>query len=234
LPLDHDILGHGVYTPREAARLIGETPQHVFRWTRGSGPTNPLWNAHYQFIEDSTEISFLDLIEVRVVAAMRRQGISLQSIRYAIDFAQNALGVDRPLSSRDFKTDGSEILMDAVEDDGEFVSLSKKAPGQKVFKKIIEQSLNDLEYENDLVARWRPRGFESIVLDPARSFGDPLLDEFGVSTAVVYREFQQFDDAKYLSRIYEIPLQVVRIAIKYEQHLDKKLKGLDGQGSVRS
>ncbi len=234
MPLDHDILGHGVYTPREAARLIGETPQHVFRWTRGSGPTEPLWQAHYQFVEDSTEISFLDLIEVRVVAAMRRQGISLQSIRYAIDFAQNALGVERPLSSRDFKTDGSEILMDAIEDDGEFVSLSKKAPGQKVFKRIIEQSLNDLEYEDDLVARWRPKGFEKVIIDPARSFGDPLVDEFGVSTGMIYREYQEFNDAKYLSKIYEIPVQVIRVAIRYEENLDKKSKSTDGKGTARS
>lgn len=234
MPLDHDILGHGVYTPREAARLVGETPQHVFRWTRGSGPSEPLWNARYQFIEDSTEISFLDLIEVRIVAAMRGQGISLQSIRFAIAFAQRTLGIERPLSSRDFKTDGSEILMDAIEDDGEFVSLSKKSPGQKVFKKIIEQSLNDLEYENDLVARWRPRGFESVIIDPARSFGDPLLDEFSISTGMIYREYQEFGDAKYLSKIYEIPIQVIRVAIRYEESLDKELKSMNGQGSLRS
>lgn len=232
MPLDNEILGCGVYTPREAARLIGETPQHVFRWTRGTGPMEPLWAAHYQFIEDSTEISFLDLIEVRVVAAMRRNGISLQSIRYAIKFAQDALGIERPLSSRDFKTDGSEILMDAIENDGEYISLSKKRPGQKVFKEIIKQSLNDLEYEGRFVARWRPKGFADIVIDPSRNFGDPILDKFGISTSVLFQEYQHFSDGRYLANIYEIPLQVVRMAISFENHLNALQKMKDGQGSI--
>lgn len=232
MPLDNEILGHGVYTPREAARLVGETPQHVFRWTRGSGPTEPLWLARYQFLEDSTEISFLDLVEVRVVAAMRRSGISLQSIRYAISFAQKALGIERPLSSREFKTDGSELLMDAVEDDGEFVSLSRKRPGQKVFKDIISQSLSDLEYEGDYVARWRPKGFKSVIIDPARNFGDPLIDEYGISTSALFRESEQFQDIRYISKTYEIPSQTVKAAIAFEQHLDNQSKGKDGQSTV--
>ena len=234
MPLDSEILGHGVYTPREAARLIGETPQHVFRWTRGSGPTEPLWNARYQFIEDSTEISFLDLIEVRVVSAMRRCGISLQSIRFAIQFAQEKLGIERPLSSRDFKTDGSEILMDAVENDGDFVSLSRSRPGQKVFKEIVRQSLSDLEYEGNSVARWRPKGFSDVIIDPARSFGDPILDSFGISTSTLYSESREFGDVKYLATVYEIPEQSVRMAISFEENLDLAQKFRDGQSTIRS
>jgi hypothetical protein len=52
MALDNKILGLGVYTPREAARLVGTDPQQVLRWTRGSGPNEPLWNAHYQFLDD--------------------------------------------------------------------------------------------------------------------------------------------------------------------------------------
>src|SRR6056297_3360478 len=175
MPLDDAILGRGVYTPREAARLIGTSAQQVLRWTRGSGPNPPLWHAHYQFLdEDITEISFLDLVEVRVVAALRRASISLQAIR----FAEEKYALDRPLASQSFKTDGTEILMDAVEKDGEFVSLSKKRPGQKVFREIISQSLNDLEYEGNLAARWRPRQFSSVIIDPSRHFGDPILDKY--------------------------------------------------------
>ncbi len=232
MPLDTEILGHGVYTPREAARLVGETPQQVLRWTRGSGPSDPLWPAYYQFIDDSTEISFLDLVEIRVVSAMRKSGISLQSIRYAIDFAQEKLNVAHPLSSREFKVDGSEILMDAIENDGEYISLSKKRPGQKVFREIVRQSLNDLEYDGDYVSRWRPRNHKSVVIDPSRNFGDPILDSFGISTSMLHREAKEFNDLNYLSEIYEIPLQVVRQAVAFEQSLDAEVKKTDGQRSI--
>ncbi|MDA7967023.1 hypothetical protein [Ruegeria sp.] len=222
MPLDHAILGQGVYTPREAARLVGANVQQVLRWTRGSGPHLPLWNAHYQFLDDDiNEISFLDLIEVRVVAAMRNANISLQSIRFAISFAQDKFGIERPLASQSFKTDGSEILMEAIENDGEYVSLSKKRPGQKVFKDIISQSLNDLEYDGEVVARWRPRNHADVVLDPTRHFGDPILDEFGISTGTIYKEYVEFNDTGYLSKIYEVPEKLIRKCIKFERSLDE-------------
>lgn len=222
MPLDHAILGQGVYTPREAARLVGTSPQQVLRWTRGSGPNEPLFHAHFQFLDDDvTEISFLDLIEVRVVNALRRAGISLQAIRFAMKFAQEKYQIERPLASQSFKTDGSEVLMEAVERDGDFVSLSKNRPGQKVFSKIIWQSLNDLEFEGDLAARWRPEKHSKIIIDPDRMFGDPILDEQGLSTAIVFSEFCEFGDLAYLSKIYEVPKEALAACIAYEKSLDE-------------
>lgn len=222
MPLDDEILGRGVYTPREAARLVGTNAQQVLRWTRGSGPTEPLWHGYFQFLdEDITEISFIDLVEVRVVAALRRADISLQSIRFAISFAQEKLGIDRPLASQSFKTDGTEILMEAVENDGEFVSLSRQRPGQKVFREIIAQSLHDLEYEGKQAARWRPKNFSEVVIDPSRHFGDPILDEHGISTNTIYNEFREFGDVRYLSEIYEIPESKIRQGISFETKLDE-------------
>ncbi|MEL6629422.1 MAG: hypothetical protein AAFQ92_28210 [Bacteroidota bacterium] len=229
MPLDDSILGQGVYTPREAARLVGTSSQQVLRWTRGSGVKEPLWNAHYQFLDkDVTEISFLDLIEVRVVTALRRANISLQAIRFAIDFAKNRYGINRPLASQSFQTDGDEILMEAIEEGGNLVSLAKKRPGQKVFREIIDQSLNDLEYEKDTAARWRPRDYSDVIIDPERQFGDPILDAFGLSTGIIYKEFKQSNDLPYLSQVYEVPESVLRTCVKFEQDLDE----VHGQSSL--
>jgi uncharacterized protein (DUF433 family)/DNA-binding transcriptional MerR regulator len=228
LPLDFDILGRGIYTPRQAARLIGGTSQDVRRWTRGSGPNEPLWHAYYQELDDTAELSFADLIELRVVKALRKAGISLQAIRFAISLAQERFGIEKPLSSQDFKTDGSQILMHAIENDGEYVSLSKKYPGQKVFAKIVLPSLKNLEYDDGQVARWRPAQTSDIVIDPKRLFGAPMLDEFGVSTTVVFEEYQQQQDIGYLSRIYEIPRKLIQHAIRYEEELDQ----YSGQSSI--
>ncbi|MEM9584127.1 MAG: hypothetical protein AAGA08_13535 [Pseudomonadota bacterium] len=232
MALDLTILGEGVYSPREAARLIGSTPREVLRWTRGSGPNEPLWNAYYQAIDDASELSFADLIELRVVKAFRHAGLSLQSIRFAIDFAQEKFNVERPLSSLGFKTDGEEILTDALEKDGEYVSLSKKRAGQKVFSEIVKQSLVDLEYEDNHVARWRPNFASGVVIDPRRYFGDPLLDEFGISTRTLFSEFSEFENVSYLSKIYEIPESSIENAIHFEQALDKHSESVDGKGPI--
>lgn len=220
MPLDADIFGEGIYTPREAARLVKCTPQDVLRWTRGSGTTESLWDAHYQFLDDTTELSFTDLIELRVVKAFRRADVSLQAIRFAISLAEERFGVKHPLSSMDFKVDGNEILMEAIEKDGDLVSLSKKRPGQKVFSQIIAQSLNDLEYEDGKSVRWRPKKAPHIVIDPKRSFGSPVIDEFGTQTSTIYWDYKEFNDLNYLSKIYEISVPLLREAVKFERELE--------------
>ncbi|MBD1206227.1 MAG: hypothetical protein H9533_19115 [Rhodobacteraceae bacterium] len=220
MPFDEAILGAGIYSPREVARLVGGNSQEVLRWTRGSGPSDPLWKAHYQFLEDSSELSFLDLVEVRVVKSLRRAGVSLQAIRFALDVAENRFGVSRPLATRRFQLLGSEILMDALENDGDLVSLARKNPGQKVFSEVVKQSLSDLEYDDDYVSRWRPASANHVVIDPKRLFGEPILDEFGVSTRTIYFEWQTFKDPRYLSKIYEMPIRYVNDAIRFEQRLD--------------
>ncbi|MCF2905702.1 hypothetical protein L0666_11950 [Octadecabacter sp. CECT 8868] len=221
MPLDFEILGRGIYTPRQAARLIGGSPQDVRRWTRGSGPSEPLWNAYYQEIDDTAELSFADLVELRVVRALRRAGITMQAIRYAIAFAQETFDIEKPLSSKKFQTDGSQILMQAIENDGELVSLSKRYPGQKVFAKVVLPSLKNLEYDRGHVARWRPARTDTIVIDPKRQFGTPILDEYGVSTETLYSEFQSFENFSYLSEIYEVPKALIKDAINYERQLDQ-------------
>lgn len=232
MPLDIEILGKGVYSPREAARLIGSTPQEVMRWTRGSGPYEPLWNAYYQPLQDTTELNFADLIEIRIVRSFRKANISMQAIRFAIQFATEKFGISHPLTAIGFKTDGQEILMEAVEKDGEYVSLSKKRPGQKVFAEIIRQSLVDLEYEEDTVARWRPKAAKGIVIDPARYFGDPILDKFGVSTSILAKENSIFNDINYLSSIYEIPKKDISEALKFEKSLDSQNSAKNGQSII--
>lgn len=232
MALDVPIFGAGIYRPREAARLIGVSAQDVLRWTRGSGPTEPIWKSHFHDLDDATEVSFLDLIELRVVRALRLAEVSLQAIRYAIQLAQQKFGIARPLSAVQFKTDGPEILMDAVENDGELVSLSKNSPGQKVFRQVIDQSVSDLEYEGEQVLRWRPGTARYVVIDPSRAFGAPLVDKAGVSTEILFREWERTPDFKFLSRLYGMDEVQVRDAVHFEEQLSSEMRSNSGQGVI--
>ncbi len=71
------------------------------------------------------------------------------------------------------------------------------------------------------MARWRPRNHTDVVLDPTRHFGDPILDEFGISTGTIYKEFGDFNDTNYLSKIYEVQEKLIRRCIRFERMLDK-------------
>ena len=231
MPVDEFIFGQGIYTPREAARLVGVTAQDILRWTRGSGSNEPLWHGHFQDLDDATEINFSDLIEARVVRALRKAGASMQAVRFALKLAKHKFSSEYPLSSLGFKTDGKEILIDALERDGELLSLSSRSPGQKVFKRIVSQSLNDLEYEDGEATLWRPRSTKTVVIDQKRSFGTPIIEEYGISTATLYSEFLRVKDTKIISKIYEIPKSVIQDAISFEKKLDLSNSRTNGRSS---
>jgi uncharacterized protein (DUF433 family) len=194
------------------------------RWTYGAAGRPPLWRAYYSDLADSRELSFAELTELRVVKAMRRAGLSLQSIRFAIELARDRFGLEKPLSTRSFKVDGKEILL-VVQEEGGLVSLSSRHAGQSVFREIVQQSLSDLEFDGERPLRWAPRGARGIVIDPRRLFGQPILGDYGVSTRTLRDDYDTFGDLQYLSSIYEIPREKVRAAINFE-------RSLDGQGSV--
>ena len=98
--------------------------------------------------------------------------------------------------------------------------MSKKRPGQKVFKAIISQSLEDIEYDSDIASRWRPKHHQDIVIDPTRNFGTPILDHWGIATNSLYKEYLNDFDIRYLSTIYEISPQEIGAAISFEKKLD--------------
>lgn len=129
-----------------------------------------------------------------------------------------------------FQTDGQEILMQALDHKDHHVSLSKKRPGQRVFTEIVKQSLNDLEYDEDLAVRWRPQ--TAVVIDPTRQFGEPILDEFGISTRMIFEEYQRFGEIDYLSKIYEVSKKAIKRAVDYEIFLEKRFNKKDGQSTV--
>ncbi len=222
MTFEKPILGVGIYTPREAARYVGANSQSVLRWTRGSGALDPLWHNYFQELNDDTELSFRDLIEILVVSKFRAQGVSMQKIRYAIELAREEFQTDYPLSHRDFYTDGERILVQA-DGESEFTSLDKRDGLQRAFREIVAPSLQDVEFNNATPNYWRPsHGRNDVVLDPSRSFGTSILDEYGISTSVLRQEFDEFKNVLYLSEIYEIPAEQVISAIDFEYYLDGK------------
>ena len=95
-----EVLGRGVYGASEALRLINfkrrpDTPgryvsrRTLRRWLRGydyplrggGGHSEALWAPDYRNEDDTIELSFRDLIELRFVKAFLDVGLSLPTIR---------------------------------------------------------------------------------------------------------------------------------------------------------
>jgi uncharacterized protein (DUF433 family) len=226
-------LGRGAYGPGEALQLINfqraptTTPhkvsrQTVARWLGGYEYGDPLWQPDFRPIEDddALDVSFRDLIELRFVKTFRDAGLSLQTIRQCFGRAVEIVHDARPFSTRRFRTDGRTIffeITDAVRE-GELVDLKRR---QNVFHRIVEPSLHDLEFDADVLARWFPLGIsrKSIVIDPSRAFGRPLVNDGGVPTRTIVRAVAVEGSPERVAKLYELPLPAVRDAVSFEKQL---------------
>lgn len=224
--------GIGVYTATEAARMVGMNPQTLRRWLLGyehrgkSGEPcqeAPLWHPQYRpDDEEGVLLGFRDLIEARIVHALRHKKIGLQTIRICIERAQKIVGQDHPFSTSLFKTDGKTIFLEITRglDEPELIDLKHS---QGVFNRVVAPSLSDLDFGPDGAERWwLLQGKRTIVADPARAFGQPIVAEVGVTTARIAQAVKAEGSVAKVARIYEIKSRLVYDALEYESSLELK------------
>lgn len=221
------LLGIGLYTLPEAALLIGARPRTVRRWMLGYdyGPSedrrhvDPLWQPDLPEPEGGAELSFRDLIELRFVRAFVSAGIGLKAIRHCLDYAAQCVGSDRPFSSARFRTDGKTIFLESLEaaGDPQLLDLRRK---QYAFQPMIERTFRDLDLEDGIVTRWRPfKGKDSIIVDPGRSFGQPIATASGVPTVALADAVKAEGSVERVAALYEVDRAVVRDAVSFQTAL---------------
>lgn len=226
--MDTSLIGVGSYTAVEAARLIKTSPRNVRRWLGGymyrtGGETKrmpPLWTPQLPvFDEHHLEIGFRDLIELRFVKAFIDAGLGLKAIRHCLAYAREIVEEDRPFATRRFRTDGRSIFLESIDQSGDAQLLDLKRR-QYVLRQIIDRTFRDLDIEDEVVTRWRPyNGKPSIVIDPERSFGQPIASAYGVPTAVIADAVEAEGSVERAARLYELPGSVVRDSLKFEEQL---------------
>jgi len=223
-----EFLGLGFYTVADAARLLRMPALNIRRWLGGYAYLRdgerreiaPLWQPELPRFNGTIELTFRDLIELRFVHAFVGAGVGLKAIRNCLDYARQVVESDRPFSTSKFRTDGRTIFLESLQLLPEEAHLLDLKRHQYVFKRVIEQSFKDLDIEDSEVARWRPfRGRDSIVIDPGRSFGQPIAAASGVPTQVLSESAIAEGSSERAAALFEVPLAVVRDAIKFESEL---------------
>lgn len=225
-----NLVGVGLYTFPEASALTRIPSRELRRWLDGYSyrardsnehvRSAPLWDLELadQEIEG---ISFHDLLEVRFVAAFRRHGVSLQTIRCASRHAREWFNHPYPFTCKRFQTDGRSIFAEALKETGEsqFLDLVRK---QYAFAQVIEPSLyRGIEFGQDEMAlRWFPGGrSKTVVLDPRIAFGKPIVVDWGVRTSTLYEAFRAEGTKQAVAKLYEVPLNAVEAAVLFEERL---------------
>lgn len=199
---------------KEAARYAGISPQTVSYWHRGREGTSATLPGR----PPRAALSWMELIEVAIVAVMRQSGLSLQKIRRAREYAAQHLSSEYPFADYEFKTDGQGILLelDQVEPiGGKDKIIICDQDGQLAWKQIIKRRFETFDYQDDLVVRWHPAGRNSpILMDPRIGFGAPTVH--GTPTWAIKGRYEAGETIDDIASDFEIEEPDVRIALEFE------------------
>jgi uncharacterized protein (DUF433 family) len=211
-----------LYTVAEAGRALGVSPSTFATWAKGYTRTppgraavsaSPVVTAITTPTRGTPTIPFVGLAEGMVLAAVRHAGVPLQRIRPALEVLATNLGVDHALASRRLFTDGAELLFDYAErssaPDAELArQLVVIRSGQHVFADLIQEYLKRIDYSSDGYARLlRLPGYQQaeVIVDPWRSFGQPIFSRGGARVSDVLGRFWAGDDIESLTDEFGVP-----------------------------
>ena len=203
------------YRVGEAASYARISPQTVANWERSTFDKISVVSGR----RERTGLNFLQLIEVAVVANLRREGLRTTTIRDARTYFSQALNSVYPFALEKFKTDGAEILIEtSMENIGsvENILVSASANGQLVWADFLQRKLKEFNYGDDgVVEAWHLNGPTSeIVIDPKISFGAPSVR--GVMTRAIKGLFSSGTSIDDISDDYDLPTTLVREALVFE------------------
>ena len=222
-----NLVGVGLYTPAEAGRLLHVAPTKIVRWLRGHQAHGtsyaPLWKPQINLRDGHIYLGFRDLMEVRIANTFISYGISPQRVRAAIWLASEMMGQERPLSTDRFRTDGRDIffrIFERDEDGEENERLLNLFRRQYEFRQIIEPLLKTVDFDSEgEPTHWWPAGRKAnVVIDPARSFGQPIDASSSVPTSVLAVAGQTHGIPQ-ASRYYFVTQRAVRNAMRFEETL---------------
>jgi uncharacterized protein (DUF433 family) len=168
-------------------------------------------------------LSFLNLVEGHALAAIRRKHhIPLPKARKAINYVQKELGIDRPLASDRFITNGIDLFVNFL---GELINVSHA--GQTEMKDFMRAYLERVVHDRqglpiklypftrrgDVLTGKVPAPVE---MDPRVAFGRPVLVGRAVPTAILADRFKAGDTISDLANDYETSTQAIEEAIRCE------------------
>lgn len=227
--IDGSLLGKGLYSIPEAARILQMRADTVRRWVTGyhfgrkghKRYSPPL--VQLSAINGISEIflTFQNLIELLFIRLFHREGVSLYTIRAAAEEAQRDFNTDHPFAVEQFDTDGKGIFATLEFKNIEGVTKAKVLKDLKLSQMVIDEIarpyFRNLEYSELGVIRYYPLGTDKgIVLDPKRSFGKPIDEASGVSTYVLYQMARTGESPRDIAKWYGVSEEAVSNAIEYE------------------
>lgn len=204
------------YRIGEAARYARLSPQTIAKWHTAPGSNQ---KSTLSAKAKGASLSYLQLIEVAVVASFRKAGVSFRKIVAAREYLAKQMQEEFPFAAYRFKTDGKELWMDYAQFEakaGDKTLLSASQGGQLAWSDIIGR-LQEFDYENDdgIAIRWHVAGREGeIIIDPRIQFGSPTVE--GVATWAFKGRWEAGESVAEIADDFGIANSSVEAALRFE------------------
>jgi uncharacterized protein (DUF433 family) len=212
------MIGNGIYSFSEAARLTGLSSRRVRAWFCGEQAEGRrlIYSDYSPAKSTGGQISFHDLIDTLVVGKFRRAGLSLQYLRKVHEALLAEFEVDHPFCWKKLLTDGKRVFVHTADEIGE-EHLKELLSRQHAFPEILAPVLKQIEYDPTslLARRWNIA--QGIIIDPGRQRGKPLVESAGIPTAVLDAAYEANGrDLAIVAHWYGVSQEDVRLAVAFE------------------
>ena len=215
-----------VYTVAEAAHYLQIPVATLRSWVLGRDYPVADGTKRFQPVIEIADrkrrrLSFINLVEAHVLSAIRRHHrIALPKVRTALQYLKKELRLQRPLADQQFETDGAGLFIQRY---GQLMNITQH--GQLAMAEILRAHLK--------LIRRDPKGIPMrlylfprrtldldhaapIVVDPAVSFGRPVLVTTGTRTSALVERFNAGESIDALAKDYGSPRQAIEEAIRFE------------------
>ncbi|MDE2687523.1 MAG: DUF433 domain-containing protein [Chloroflexota bacterium] len=208
-----------MYSFVEASRLANVSTTTVKNWflgcsTKAKGDVPPLFPGG---VAGGSMLSYLQLMETVVAARFRMvDNARYRDVHAAYRNAAEILKVEYPFAHLKLESLGGHIIARL---EGEEIGDSLQAfdnPVQWSLPGLIIDTILQVDYEDELAAKWFPLGKEyPIVIDPRISSGIPTIKGRGISVNAVFKRWRAGNKIGFIAEDLEMEADVVETVLQY-------------------
>ncbi|GEO04480.1 hypothetical protein AAE02nite_21440 [Adhaeribacter aerolatus] len=212
-------LGGGIYTIPDIAQILRVPTNKANRWinTYWEEKLGKEFNHKYSWNLGQTKaVSFHTLIELYVFYQFNRAGVKPNTVLHAHQILSKRFNTLFPFANEkvlaSLKTDGRRIYLNHWNE----IIVTLDSTNQlnldfiKLFFKLV-----DFDEESTAKAFWPLGKVKSIVCDPKRQFGHPVIADTNIYPESIYNLFKAGEPISFISQLYEITEKQVEDAIEY-------------------
>lgn len=217
-----DLLERRLYSLAQTDRLLGLRNGTAKRWIEGywRKPTFYPPVVRPEPTGDET-VTWGEFVETRLLAEYRSQKVPMNRLRPAVERLRERFQTKYPLAHAKPYLDvaGRELVLEIQDSVGldRHLHLVVVRNDQVVLAEPAERFSESATFrEHDgVVELLRPAtDIYEVEIDPLRRFGEPVVR--AVPTEVIAEQFQAGDAYEAIASLYDLPLQHVQAAVRYE------------------